>query len=311
MPGHDPLTDQALEAAAEYIEAHPGSALHDQPLMWHGATNRIVRLIGADGPIVLKYFVNSERWQRELWGLKHFQPTGLVPQVLDASQQNTIVMTELATAPLLVDSVKAGRSLGRAAARLSRVPLSADQRVDFESRFYDGQSLEAYLGRIVRAGHAVQESCGVYQIDTFSESLALLDDQLGVILRQPRILYHQDAGNVGFDRDEVSGFFDLEMCRTGTLSTQIGSLFVLFQATTIRWHDVRLGLEAELDRRLDPSEISAALAFAHVLIWRYITRYGEWSGTFGMAVESQQEVLEAVGYAAALTSYSTTIHESS
>jgi hypothetical protein len=68
MPAHDPLTDRALEAAAEYVESHPGSALHDQPLMWHGATNRIVRLIGADGLIVLKYFVNSERWQRELWG---------------------------------------------------------------------------------------------------------------------------------------------------------------------------------------------------------------------------------------------------
>jgi hypothetical protein len=275
-----------------------------------GATNRIVRLVGPDRQLVLKYFVNSERWQRELWGLMHFQPTGLVPQVLDGSQQNTIVMTELATATRLVNSVKAGRSLGRAAARLSRVPLSADQRVDFESRFYDRESLEAYLGRIVRAGHAVHESCGVCQTDVFSESLALLDDQLRVILRQPRVLYHQDAANVGFDRNEVSGFFDFEMCRVGTLSTQIGSLFVLFQATTIRWHDVRLGLEAELDRRLDTSEISAALAFAHVLIWRYITRYGEWNGTLETAAESKQDGREAVGYAAALSCYSTTILES-
>jgi hypothetical protein len=64
-----------------------------------------------------------------------------------------------------------------------------------------------------------------------------------------------------------------------------------------------------LQRSLDPSEIRAALAFAHFLIWRYITRYGEWNGTSETAEESQQDAIDASRYAASLRAYDATIRE--
>ena len=63
-----------------------------------------------------------------------------------------------------------------------------------------------------------------YSGATFADSLSFIDANLPTLLSGPRRLYHQDAGNMLCAGDRLLGFFDLEMCRVGTLAIQIGCL---------------------------------------------------------------------------------------
>jgi hypothetical protein len=313
----DEFLERALTACEKFIWEYPGYAPSQQPLMPQGATNRVVRAQYQGQPVMFKFFCRTERYQRELFGLKHFGPTGLVPRVIDGSHQDLIIMSELPGTglPLAVpgteglDAARASRSLGHAAGQLVQVPLSLQQARAFEQRFYEGTPLEGYLTSILRAAQAVQRSCRLYQAHVFQQSLMLVNEHLEVLLRQPRILYHQDAGNVHFLGDRVSGFFDLEMCRVGTLSMQLGSLFVLFQWDQLRWRECLDGFQTAISRCLHLSEVAASLAFAHFLVWRYITRYGEWEGQLATNEEAETEAKAAVDYATSLSYYNAIVKE--
>ena len=315
----DDFLQHALSTADQFIRQHPDYAPHDEPLISQGVTNRVVCARYQGQTVYLKFFGRLERYQRELYGLQHFAPTGLVPRVIDGSHENMIVLSEIpgaglaasspGTEPANLDMARASRSLGHAAAQLVLTPLSAQLADAFERRFYEGETLQGYLTSIVNAAHILSGACRMYQAPVFRDSLALVAGHVDTLLSQPRILYHQDAGNVAFVGDQVSGFFDLEMCRVGTLSMQLGSLFLLFYWCPLRWKDFLHGFQDAIARRLDPSEIAAGLAFAHFMVWRSITRFGEWDGQFVSAEEAEQEWQTALNFAGSLGYYNAIVKE--
>ena len=315
----DEFLAEAVAVAEQFIGEHPGYSLSDQAIMWQGATNRIVRAQYRGQPVVFKFFRQGERWKRELYGLHHFSQTELVPLVIDGSHTNLVVMTELPYTDLPdsmpgtvlsdLDVNLASQSLGQATAKLVQERLSSEQSSLFEQQFYGGLALEDYLGSVLDAAHEVQISCELYQLPVFQQSLALLDARVPTLLQQPRLLYHQDASNVCFLGDQVSGFFELEMCRIGTLSMQLGSLFVLFQWRPLRWGEFLCGFQTAISRGLESSEVMASLGFAHFMVWRYITRYGEWDGQFKTEEEAAQEIKDALEYAVSLSYYNAIVQE--
>jgi hypothetical protein len=115
----------------------------------------------------------------------------------------------------------------------------------------------------------------VYSNRLFSQSLAGIEANLPYILGQKRLLYHQDAMNMHFLDSRFTGFFDLEMCRVGTEAMQIGSLWYFF-ASYNNWNAFVRGYAEITGRQLNEPDFNAAQAFAHFLVWRYISRYGRW-----------------------------------
>src|SRR5690606_21570361 len=72
-------------------------------------------------------------------------------------------------------------------------------------------------------------------------------------------------------------FFDLEMSRVGTEAMQLGSLWNFFVVHN-HWHTFTQGYADQGGRPLTSEDIDAAKAFAHFLVWRYISRNGQWHG---------------------------------
>ena len=92
-----------------------------------------------------------------------------------------------------------------------------------------------------------------------------------------------------------SGFFDLEMCRVGTEAMQIGSLWTIF-ATLGIWDAFVQGYATISGRELDEQDLAAGRAFAHFLVWRYISRYGRWRGEPLEPEQHTKEIEDAATY---------------
>jgi hypothetical protein len=113
------------------------------------------------------------------------------------------------------------------------------------------------------------------------------------------VLYHQDALNGHFRGSRFAGFFDLEMCRVGTEAMQIGALWKTLALHGI-WEPFATGYALVSGRVLDDADREAARAFAHFMVWRYITRYGQWRGETMAVDHLAAEEQEAAGYREAL-----------
>src|SRR5687768_3126606 len=98
MPDFDTQADAALRS---FAAAHPEYTIAaDQPA-YRGGTNRITLGYRGREEVVLKWFCQASRWANELFCLRHFAPTGLVPRLFDTLPDRLIVMERLGGADLM------------------------------------------------------------------------------------------------------------------------------------------------------------------------------------------------------------------
>jgi len=284
------FTGEALARVDAYIAAHPAYTRRGVEQPAQGATNRVIFARRDGEPVVFKVFCEVERKERECFALRHWQETGLVPELIWDADPRMIVTSYLPGVSLPAARAAYGEavwrkacwSVGRSAASLVRVRLGSAERADFESRFYDGLgALEAYLGRIHDLGHSIHRRDSSFGGRFWQESLDLIESQLSSILAQPRGLYHQDAGNQHVECGRFVGFFDLEMCRVGGAAMQLASSLWMLEGCQEGWACFRTGWEEESGAPLGSGDRMAALAASHLLHWREISRYLSYDGTPG------------------------------
>ncbi len=280
------MTRQAWPAVERFVQEYPQYTIDADQSGNASVTNYVIFGHQGEQPVVIKYFCQDERKEREVFALRHFAITGIVPQLLEDYDQRLIVMSripgswlpDLAEKSLAAsERAQAGRTLGQATAKLTSVPLPEAVAQNFENRFYEGQGLIDYLQGILQASWAIHQKVACYGDEIFAQSLARIEANLPYILAQPRLLYHQDAMNVHFADNRFTGFFDLEMCKVGTEAMQICSLWWII-ATYGVWDAFAEGFAEEARRGLGSQDFAAAQAFAHFLVWRYISDYGDWHG---------------------------------
>ena len=115
----------------------------------------------------------------------------------------------------------------------------------------------------------------------WKENLDFIESQLEAIFSQPRVLYHQDIGNLHVKQGRFIGFFDLEMCRVGCASMQLASASGMLHGDQGGWQLFREGWQAATGSQLSLDDRKAAAAANHALHWREITRYLSYDGTPG------------------------------
>ena len=284
------FTKDALAKVDAFITEHPGYTRHGVRQPGQGATNRVVFARCGDDLVVFKVFCQAERKERECFAFRHWQDTGLIPQLLADVDATTIVMSYVPGVYLHrareTDSKVAWRTacreIGKAIGALTQVPLKATDRAAFEARFYDDLgTLEAYLGRILELSRSVQARDPDFQGVFWRQSLDFVEAQLDHILSQPRILYHQDVSNLHVQQGSFMGFFDLEMCRVGCEAMQLASALGMLEGERAAWEPFREGWERTIGQPLSPDDLSATTAANHLLHWREVCRYLSYDGTPG------------------------------
>ncbi len=286
----DEFTERALAKVDAFIEKYAGYTQDGVEQPHQGATNRVVFARRGNDLVVFKVFCTTERRDREVYALRHWRDTGLVPGLLWDDDPTMIVTTHIPGIGLFAvrdaydDATwrEACGNLGRVIGSLMRVPLSDETRAAFESRFYEGLgSLEAYLGRIVELGRSIHRLDRDFQGGFWAESLNFIEVQLPRILSQPRVLYHQDPGNHHFDGSRFRGFFDLEMCRVGGAAMQLAYCVEMLRGSQEGWHHFCESLETTTGAKLSEDDRLAIAAAAHLLSWRVICRYMSYDGNPG------------------------------
>jgi hypothetical protein len=241
--------------------------------------------------VVFKAFVWEEFKARECYALNHWRTTGLVPELLcDVDSEEMIIMSWI-KGDYLGRSIRekegeeawrsACRTTGHAAGSLTRVPMTNEEKTDFESRFYEGSTLKGYLGQILSLGRSVQARDPGFRDQFWKENLDFMEEQQEAILAQPRVLYHEDVANVHVYAGRFVGFFDLEMSRVGCAAMQLGALLNDVAHRQGEWDSFRKGWEAAIGAEMSLAEKRAAVAASHFLSWRVITRYLTYDGTPG------------------------------
>jgi hypothetical protein len=298
------MARQAWPVVERFVQEQPHYTLDADQSGSLSNTNYVIFARQGEERVVFKYFCRDERKEREVFALRHFAATGVVPQLLAEYEQRLIVLSwipggwlpEPAATPLDATArAQAGYTLGQATAKLVQVPPSAATAHAFESRFYQGQILTDYIQGILQASWAIHRRVACYGDPIFADSLTTIEANLPTLLGQPRLLYHQDALNVHFADNRCTGFFDLEMCRVGTVAMQIGSLWRII-ATYGLWDAFVQGFADGTGSRLGAQELAASRAFAHFMLWRSISEYGDWHGEALAAAEMATLDENAAGY---------------
>jgi len=286
----DRALNEALAKVDAFIAEHPEYSRQGVQQPGQGSTNRVVFAKRRDNPVVFKIFCEVERKERECFGLRHWCATGLVPELIWDADPRMIVMAHVPGVYLSQAREAEGdaawrdacRHTARAIATLTRVPLTAQDRTAFESRFYQEQpTLAAYLSRILELGRAVHARDPDFRDAFWRENLDYIEAQISGILAQPAVLYDQDVGNLHVQHGRFAGFFDLEMCRVGCAAMQLGSSLDLVQEEDGTWELFREGWEGVIGSSLGPADRNAAAAASHFLAWRRITRWISYDGTPG------------------------------
>lgn len=299
------LKKLAYPAVEQFIAHHPEYNMAMNQSGSLSNTNYVIFGQRDQEPVIFKYFCTDERKERETYALKHFAAIGIVPRILAEDGPRLLVQSYIPgnsfpapTSPeyAAVAPFQAGYTLGQAVAILTSVPLSTEAANEFETRFYEGLSLEQYINEIMEASWQIHHHVEAYSGPMFAQSLATIQASHTHLLHAKRILYHQDALNHHFVGSHFSGFFDLEMSHVGTIAMQIGSLWTSI-ATHNHWPAFAQGFHSTSNITLNATEFHAAKAFAHFLIWRYISRYGRWQGDATDTELYQRSVAQAGDYA--------------
>ena len=280
----------ARERVDAFIRGNPGYSREDVKKPGPGVNNLVVFARKDGRTVVFKAFLWDQAKAREAYALNHWRETGLVPELLaDVAADEMIIMSWLEGEYLgKQDGEEAWRSacrgIGQAIGRLVQVPMTPAQVADFESRFFEGSTLEGYLGKMLALGRSVQARDPDFRDRFWKEDLDFMEEQQGAILAQPRILYHEDIGNLYIHQGRFTGFFDLEMSRVGTAAMQLGTAMRLMCGRG-DWASFLKGWEDAQGADMSSAEKRAAVAAASFLGWREITRYLSYDGTPGTGYE--------------------------
>jgi hypothetical protein len=288
------FTAKALGRVDDFIAAHPGLTRQGVQQPPQGSTNRVFFARRGEELLVFKVFCERQRKERECFALRHWGDTGLTPKLI-WDVDPTMIVTSHVPGLWLSDARKkegeeawrgACRQVGRAVGLLTRVPMSVADRTRFESAFYgELGALESYLGRILDLGRSVHQRDEDFRDGFWKRSLAFIAAELPGILRQPRVLYHQDVANLHVQQGRLMGFFDLEMCRAGCAAMQLGSAMGMVETDPEAWPFFREGWAAATGKALTARDAAAAAAARQLLGWREITRYISYDGTPGSGFE--------------------------
>jgi hypothetical protein len=285
----DKALQNAIARADAFIATHPEYSRNDVPPPTGGHTNKIVFARRGSDLVVFKIFCEDERKERECFGMRHWQSTGLVPELICECDASMIVMSFVQGTNLThlrkIEGDEywhsACRAVGHAIASLALTPLSAAAKCEFESRFYGRQSLRGYLTQILSLGRKIHERDPDFKDDYWKQSLDFMESQIDVMLAEPSTLYHQDVSNFYVRNGRFQRFFDLEMCRVGTPMMQLGSSLLMMSERRDGWSQFKAGWQDALGRPLASRELRAAVGFNSVMQWRVISRYMSYDGTPG------------------------------
>ena len=284
------FTSYALAQIDDFIAAHPGYTRQGVAQPGHGATNRVTFARHGDDIVVFKVFCEAERKERECYGLRHWHETGLVPKLIWDAGPRMIVISHVPGTYLHTVRAQDGdalwreacRTTGRAAGALTQVPLSPADRAAVEARFYgELGALEAYLGRILELAWRINARDPSFGGEYWRTNLDFIESQMGRLLSEPRVLYHQDVANLHVRCGQFIGFFDLEMCRVGGASLQLAAALGVFVANREGWSPFLEGWEEATSAALSREERRSAAAASYLLAWREISRYFSYDGTPG------------------------------
>jgi len=89
------FTREALAKVDAYIAAHPGYTRQGVEQPKQGATNRVIYARRDHELVVFKVFCEVERKERECFALRHWQETGLVPELIWDADPRMIVTSHL------------------------------------------------------------------------------------------------------------------------------------------------------------------------------------------------------------------------
>jgi hypothetical protein len=282
--------DKALQKAIARVDAfiaeHPGYTREGAPPPTQGHTNRIVFAHHRDQLVVFKICCEKERKERECFGLRHWHATGLVPDLIWDDDPYMLIMGHVPGMWLTTLRNREGETAwrsacvdtGRASAKLILVPLPVESRAEFESRFYNKETVADYLTKMLQLGRAINARDPDFTGKFWSDNLDFLESQIPVLLAQPAALYHQDIQGYVLNGRFVQ-FFDVEMCRVGCAGMQLGSAFGGIDEGY--WPLFREGWEEASGHRLTEGELAAAAAFHTAMGWREISRYFTYDGTPG------------------------------
>ena len=274
--------------AARYAQENPAYALDAVQPAARGQANCVAFGRRGEERVVFKSFCEAARKEREAFALRHWAATGLVPELLDETDE--LVVMSFVEGELIedligrVDSDRAGRALGGAVAGLTKVPFE-EAVARFEALPFSGDSLAGYFDRILEPARQVCTRAAAYGDAGFVRSLDFIEAQRGFVLAQPRLLYNQDIRNALFVGERLGGFIDFELSWAGTEAMQLGSLGVLLRLAAGRggdaaalWRAMTQGYGEGRGKALDAEETAACRAVALFLVWRDITEYGRWRG---------------------------------
>lgn len=224
---------------SDFVAENPEYSLSSEKLE-QGWTNHVALGSYQGEAVVFKYYSMPERWKNELFCLKHFAPTGFVPDVHTIVDDQLIVMSfvpgtmprrdgidqEVLSSPeKLVDL---SHHLGQATGALVATPLPTDSEGTFPPPGFVPYSpvgwtsdLKESIAFFVDLGRRIYREVRAFSDPVFAEYLDLLEEESKTIDDERKILFHSDFGNLHVMDGRVQGFFDLESCRLGTESMQL------------------------------------------------------------------------------------------
>jgi hypothetical protein len=311
----DKLLQQATLAVQQYVEAHPEYRIDAAQPDYRGGTNRITLGRRGEQGAVFKYFVNARRWRHELSCLRHFQRVGIVPALLDVVPERLIVMErltgsdiggELEDGGLTLSQVQnLSRQVGQALGKIASTPLPSDDAGYSPARDFAGLAWNPCQSRMLSDYLAIcrriQTVIPAYAGPFFTASLSLLASQVERVDRERQFLFHEDIWNTRAEGEKFRGFYDLEMCRLGTESMQLGVAVEMCGPNYLDWEQLQRGYEAEVERQLNEADLLAALAINHFYHWIRICRWGEWDGNPNQTEHLRASIEDADHYRTKMT----------
>lgn len=288
--GTDAYYDLARGFARKFVQSHPEYTLSDVPPTIQGNSNRVLFAMHGDESVVMKYYGEPARKSCEAFALAHLAKTGLVPKIVDPGTRNLLIMERLPSVSFetLLDATRScardqtlladiGRQIGHALEAFSRVSPPTFDRVplrDPEPGRPDFQraDLREMLRLFLDASWRVYEREPCYHTPFFRRSLMFQESQLAVVAAQPQFLYLSDLnpGNVIVHDGMLRGFIDLEVCRCGTESMQLGSALFNFADYPTVWTAILNGYEKAAGRFITRETLEAARAMSQFDHWMFI-----------------------------------------
>ena len=298
----DDLAKRAYQCMNEFIDKDSRYSIYDIQPDYRGGTNYITFGQFGKKEIVFKYYCTTERWVNELFCLQYFASTHLVPRVLATIEDKMIVMSRLPDE--MIDSnmsskkiVQLSFKVGEAIGSLSLVPLPQNKNTYNPAKDYKGllweQDLSSVIKKYINIGTKASLSTNVYKDPFYLESLDLIEKQINLVKKQKSVLFHEDINNMAIYGGKFQGFYDLEMCRLGTVEMQIGVALNMCIAKKINWKSLIRGFESKTANKLKLEDHISILAMNHFYHLIRICRWGDWDGTKEDKENMQESIDEA------------------